>query len=92
MKILIAYDGSACANAAIDDLSRAGLPDDTEALVITVTETWLPAKEDCYIRVESEEPDWVWRKKAKEEVAKCEKLAEEAARKMAEKFPSWQVD
>ena len=26
MRILIAYDGSQCADAAIDDLLRAGLP------------------------------------------------------------------
>lgn len=38
MKILIAYDGSACADAAVLDLGRAGLPGDAEALVVTVTE------------------------------------------------------
>jgi len=42
MKILIAYDGSDCANGAIEDLSQAGLADDTEAMILTVTETWLP--------------------------------------------------
>ena len=26
MKLLIAYDGSACADAALDDLTHAGLP------------------------------------------------------------------
>ncbi|HEX6044533.1 MAG TPA: universal stress protein [Pyrinomonadaceae bacterium] len=41
-KILIAYDGSACAEAALDDLQRAGLPDDAEAVVMSVTELWLP--------------------------------------------------
>lgn len=34
MKILIAYDGSECAEAALDDLQRAGLPQQgVEALV-----------------------------------------------------------
>lgn len=42
MKILIAYDGSDCADAALDDLQRAGLPDDTEAQIISVAEVWLP--------------------------------------------------
>src|SRR5688572_18453198 len=42
MKILIAYDGSACAEAALDDLQRAGLPADAEALVVSVAEVWLP--------------------------------------------------
>ena len=27
MKILIGYDGSDCADAALDDLTHAGLPD-----------------------------------------------------------------
>jgi hypothetical protein len=36
MKILIAYDGSLCAEAALDDLRKAGLPQDAEALVISV--------------------------------------------------------
>src|SRR5690349_3177621 len=42
MKILIAYDGSACADAALDDLCRAGLPRRAEALVLSVAEAWLP--------------------------------------------------
>jgi nucleotide-binding universal stress UspA family protein len=42
MKILIAYDGSDCAEAALDDLQRAGLPRQAEVLVVTVTEIWVP--------------------------------------------------
>jgi nucleotide-binding universal stress UspA family protein len=42
MKILIAYDGSDCAEAALDDLQRAGLPSEAEAQIISVTEVWLP--------------------------------------------------
>ncbi len=40
MKVLIAYDGSECADSAIDDLQRAGLPAEAEALVVTVEEGW----------------------------------------------------
>ena len=36
MKMLFAYDGSSYADAALDDLRRAGLPRDAEALVVTV--------------------------------------------------------
>jgi hypothetical protein len=36
MKILIAYDGSECAESAIDDLKRAGLPLHAEALALTL--------------------------------------------------------
>jgi hypothetical protein len=34
MKILIAYDGSDCADAALDDLQRAGLSADAEAQIV----------------------------------------------------------
>lgn len=42
LKILIGYDGSDCAEAALDDLERAGLPQNVEAHVISVAEVWLP--------------------------------------------------
>lgn len=42
MKVLIAYDGSKCSDAALDDLTHAGLPEQGEALVISVAEVWLP--------------------------------------------------
>src|SRR6266511_3263114 len=43
MKILIAYDGSECAESAIDDLKRAGLPRRAEAIVLTIAEELFPA-------------------------------------------------
>jgi hypothetical protein len=42
MKILIAYDGSESADKGVDDLSRAGLPSEADALVVSVAEVWLP--------------------------------------------------
>ena len=41
-KVLIPYDGSTSGETAIDDLKRAGLPQNFEAL-IAVTEVWLPS-------------------------------------------------
>lgn len=41
-KILIGYDGSPCADAALDDLSRAGLAREGKADVLSVAEMWLP--------------------------------------------------
>lgn len=38
MRVLIAYDGSVHADAALEDLRRAGLPDDAEALVVSVAD------------------------------------------------------
>src|SRR6476659_6477723 len=42
MKILIAYDGSKCSDAALEDLERAGLPEKGDALIVSVAEVWLP--------------------------------------------------
>ena len=42
MRILIGYDGSESADAALDDLRKAGLPRDVEALVVSVGEVVLP--------------------------------------------------
>src|SRR5918992_1843420 len=41
-KILIAYDGSACSDAALGDLRRAGLPASLDALVLTVADVIVP--------------------------------------------------
>jgi nucleotide-binding universal stress UspA family protein len=48
MKILIGYDGSQGAESALADLQRAGLPPDTEVLVISVAEEWIstPIRKD----------------------------------------------
>jgi nucleotide-binding universal stress UspA family protein len=40
-KVLIAYDGSNCADAAIEDLCRSGLPERAYAIVMSVIEDWL---------------------------------------------------
>jgi len=41
-KVMIAYDGSECADAALDDLRRAGLPEKAHAIVVSLVENWLP--------------------------------------------------
>jgi nucleotide-binding universal stress UspA family protein len=42
MRILIGYDGSECADGALKDLERAGLPPAATALIVSVAEQWLP--------------------------------------------------
>ena len=42
MKILIAYDGSDCAKAALEDLKSAGLPTKAEALVLSIADVFVP--------------------------------------------------
>lgn len=45
MRLLIAYDGSTCADAALDDLRRAGLARELDATVLSVADAWLPPGE-----------------------------------------------
>ncbi|MDP2601664.1 MAG: universal stress protein [Deltaproteobacteria bacterium] len=42
MKLLIAYDGSSSADAALDGLLRAGLPAEAGAIVISVADIFMP--------------------------------------------------
>ena len=41
MKILVGYDGSDSADAALNDLQRAGLPDEAEALIVSVADVMM---------------------------------------------------
>jgi len=41
-RLLIAYDGSACADDMIEDLENAGIPAEAHVLVVSVAERWLP--------------------------------------------------
>ena len=43
MRILIGYDGSEGSDAALDDLRKAGLPRDVEALIVSIAEVVMPS-------------------------------------------------
>lgn len=96
MKILIAYDGSECADAALDDLQHAGLPRHAEALVVSVAEVWLPPP-SSYELLEGEQG-------AGEQthgsdagasphpaVDEANRLALQAAERLRSNFPEWTV-
>lgn len=93
MKILIGYDGSECADLALLDLQRAGLPENAEAHVLTVAEVWLPADD---ARSESELatlPKSVRnaRERALREVEHAAKEAADAAERLRRSHPAWVV-
>ena len=98
MKILIAYDGSSYAEAALDDLVRAGLPATGEFAVMSVAEVWL-APENLRRQWEAENPDADYLneinrqhdKKSKETIAESETLANHAATRLRRMFPGWNV-
>lgn len=84
MKILIAYDGSECAEAALNDLRRAGLPQEAEAIVVSVDEQWLPLP-SSYGMAETSFPS------SYPPSAEVEALAEQASQRLRVIFPAWQV-
>lgn len=94
MKILIGYDGSGCADAALDDLTRAGLPDDAEAQIVSVAEVWLPPPPSSYeVRGQSLEMRVATDVYAKGQNAQKEALdsAEKARDRVKQIFPNWTV-
>jgi nucleotide-binding universal stress UspA family protein len=98
MKILVAYDGSECADEAINGLSRTGLPPDAEALVISVAEVWLPpdpevAEDTADIAPLSRIPAAVQGMYARRDriIAEAKAQAEKAGTRLHQLFPSWQV-
>jgi nucleotide-binding universal stress UspA family protein len=85
MKIMIGYDGSPHAEAALADLNRAGLPRKVEAVVLSVSEEWMLAPASLggvatsYPKFESEAQD------------EALKLARSAKDMLETLFPGWQV-
>jgi nucleotide-binding universal stress UspA family protein len=84
MRILIAYDGSKYADAAIDDLRRAGLPRQCEATVVSVAHQGWPEAKKKGPRGEFDNP---WTATLKE----AEAMAEAARQRIQSAFPGWVV-
>jgi nucleotide-binding universal stress UspA family protein len=85
MKILIAYDGSSCADSALEDLRRAGLPRLAEAAVLSVSELWMPVLESVgagEVRIVGALPV---------SLGKAESLAQRACERVQSYFPHWTV-
>ena len=93
-RILIAYDGSACSNAALKDLRRAGLPAAIEALIVTVAYSFLPDRNVADDELVSRgaavmvQPAQAHSQHAVEEAMA---MAEQGAHRVKEEFPHWSV-
>lgn len=97
MRLLIAYDGSSAAEAAIDDLASAGLPKSGEAEVITVAEVWLPlpSTDDAsgddsaaFINEMTEK----YREHGERGMGEAEMFARHACARVQTALPAWSVD
>ena len=86
MKVVIGYDGSAHADVAIDDLKWAGLPEDTEAIVMSSVEWPTMQAIRSWGMVETDfSPEWMKR------INTAEQLAETGANCLQKHFPKWNV-
>jgi nucleotide-binding universal stress UspA family protein len=97
-KVLVAYDGSTCADAAVRDLQGAGLPTDTECVVLTVADVWLPPEgsADDESVVATLDPlvqarVLAMRQRAKSKVAEAAGIAKRGAHIVNSIFPGWKV-
>jgi nucleotide-binding universal stress UspA family protein len=93
MKILIAYDGSAHADAAIASLSNAGLPMQAEVLVLSVADVFLPPSIKDEEIFPEQEPEVVRRahERAEQKLIEAEEMATLAGDKIRGNFPNWHV-
>lgn len=83
MKILIAYDGSDCAKAALDDLRSAGLPEKAQVQIAGILEAWLPPPSSWELAEGAV--------RASREMAVLSQ-AQDAAISLRSSFPGWDVN
>ena len=96
MKILIAYDGSEAADAALEDLQHAGLATDTEVLVMSVADVFVPPPVDevldntfpMYLPEGLRHAD----ERARHKLDQVTSLARRASEQIGSMFPGWRVE
>jgi nucleotide-binding universal stress UspA family protein len=93
MKVLVGYDGSDCAEAALEDLARAGLPAHTKLLVLSVADVLLPPRGNADEEKNAPVPESVraaWAE-AERSLDEARNLAARAATRIKGDFPAWDV-
>ena len=95
MKILVAYDGSEYAEAALHDLKRAGLGSEVDVVVMTLADVFVPPPIDETIdnTFPMYVPDGVKRahERAQQKLEEARGLAERASKEIRSLFPAWHV-
>ena len=97
MKILVAYDGSKDADAALDDLRCCGFPATGSAEVISVAEVWLPPEGSLDDNNDTDASEYIedvlreCREKGEKAVAEAEMLARFADGRVKTALPGWDV-
>ena len=94
MKILVAYDGSEGSDAALKDLALAGLPDNTEVLVMSLADVFLPPDDQPG---EETFPPYVpetvklAHERAQQKLEDAQDMAQRASEQIRSAFPAWSV-
>ena len=97
LRILIGYDGSDCADAAIYDLRRAGLPADVEAVVMTCVDLTPHLPQSCYQPVDAataaHEPQIIRnaRTLAMAAIYEARETVTRGVDRVRAEFPAWKV-
>lgn len=97
MRLLIGYDGSECAGAAIYDLRRAGLPPDVEATLMTCVDLTPHLPASCYQPVDAataaKEPPIVRNARllALAAITEAKSTAARGVQRVKAEFPGWTV-
>src|SRR5690349_7967841 len=97
MRVLIGYDGSECADAALDDLRRAGLPENSEALVLSVADVWPHLANGKFDGIGPGADDWLLpsregaRRVSQEALSVAKQTAERGADRVRADLPRWTV-
>jgi nucleotide-binding universal stress UspA family protein len=94
-RLLIGYDGSDCANAALDDLRYAGLPGDLDVKLLTVADVWLPPDshklEPVYPDLEAKAIRRA-RANALDALKEAKDIAEGGLGRIRDIFPKWRIE
>jgi nucleotide-binding universal stress UspA family protein/predicted transcriptional regulator len=93
MKIVIGYDGSEHAGAALDDLRQAGLPRDAEALIVSVAEGEMPLLSVSGIAENGLDPERIASAVtyASNAIAQAKEFARLGGERIKSSFPEWGV-
>jgi nucleotide-binding universal stress UspA family protein len=83
VRILIGYDGSPGASAALEDLVHAGLPAQVEAIVLSTAETWLAPRQGGVSQATRASDD--------PRQAAAFDIAEGGSARLRERFPGWHI-
>ena len=86
MKILISYDGSRHANAALKDLRRAGLPAEAEAVVMSIPKSSLAGSSRAERNGRTDKSTC-----SAEELEEAAAMAKQAGDMIREDFPAWEM-